>query len=131
MSSFEQTWASARRYRRISPRLERFLEAVHHEVVKMPADLESLSARLEELLRFLASEEGRTDANCSVTDRFFSLLEEERGGWSHLPPAYGSILHDLGATLHETIYAPRIAANFSSLPEQLLERVFALPRDSR
>jgi hypothetical protein len=27
------------------------------------------------------------------------------------------------ATLHDTVYAPKIAENFETLPEQLLERV--------
>ena len=29
----------------------------------------------------------------------------------------------MSGTLHDAIYAPKIAANFGSLPEQLLERV--------
>src|SRR3954453_4369143 len=84
-----------------------------------PADLAALKSALVELLELLAAPEGRTDANCTATDYFFSQSEP---AWSHLPEPYRALLESLGGTLHDTVHAPKIAANFECLPEQLLER---------
>ena len=62
--------------------------------------------------------QGRTDANCDVTDHFIALTEEQ---WrdSSLAP----ILSDMGGTLHDAIRAPNVARTFEATPEQLLERL--------
>ncbi len=43
--------------------------------------------------------------------------------WSHLPESVQDILGDLGGALHDTVKYPKIAENFESTPEQLLDRV--------
>jgi hypothetical protein len=117
MSDFETLWKSASGFRRVSRELRPLLRDVHAAF----ADRTALVAALERLLSFLTSESGRTDPNCAVTDAFIFATEEE---WSaaageELRP----ILEDMGGTLHDTIYAPNIARNFDSTPEQLLERL--------
>ena len=116
-TSFESLWSDAVRHRQVSRNLRPLVERVHGDICdKSP----NIKRDLEQLLEFLASEHGRTDANCCAVDRFFAATEDV---WSDLPPALRDIFSDMSATLHDAIYAPAIASTFESLPEQLLERV--------
>ena len=117
VADFESLWVEALRYRRVSRNLRPLVESVHRDLL---ARSPSLKANLEELLAFLASNYGRTDANCCTVDRFFTKIEDD---WRTLPPPLRDIFAAMSSTLHDAIYAPRVAANFDSLPEQLLERV--------
>ena len=123
---FDQVWLSATQFRKPSAQLRPLLWSVYDRIVEPSTDFADIRSTLEELLVYLSSSSGRTDANCCVTDRFFSLVAEWEKGWSHLPLPLSGVLDDMGGTLHETIYAPQIAGNFQSLPEQLLERVRAI-----
>jgi hypothetical protein len=114
MSEFETLWRSALRFRRVS----RELEPLVRDVYASFGDDFVLTAALERLLLFLASPQGRTDANCSVADQFVAVAEE-RWRASALAP----ILHDMGGTLHDSIHAPQIARTFEATPEQLLARL--------
>jgi hypothetical protein len=114
---FDATWRRAARARRISRELEPLVAAAGAAAACNPPDLGALKWALERLLEFLASERGRTDANCSVVNAFFSAQNH-----GHLPDDYRHLLDDMGAVLHDAIHAPRIAATFEALPEQLLER---------
>ena len=120
--SFESVFDRASTFRRISPQLRPLLERVYGEIDRRPCDLPAVQQALEDLFLFLSSEEGRTDANCTVTDYFFSFAEEWEGDREHLPAELRELLATIGGTLHDTIYAPDIAENFGCLPEQLLER---------
>jgi len=120
MSDFEALWNSAVRFRRVSHGLKTLVYSVVEEARGEPADLRALRLALDRLLVFLSGPNGRTDANCCTVDRFFANFE---GQWDHLPPSVASVLEDLSGTLHDSIYAPHIAANFESLPEQLLNRL--------
>lgn len=118
--TFEPLFRNAARVRRVSRQLAPLLRNVYDTVDGQAAALRSA---LEELVAFLTTPAGRTDANLCVTDAFFSGIE----GWDKplggIPPALRAIINDLGGALHDTIYAPHIASNFESLPEQLLERL--------
>jgi hypothetical protein len=114
MSEFDALWRASVRFRRVSAQLEPLL----HDVYSSFGDDSALRAALERLLTFLGSAEGRTDANCSVTDHFISACEERWRG-SALEP----ILDDMGGTLHDAIHAENIARTFEATPEQLLARV--------
>jgi hypothetical protein len=118
--AFERLFRSAARTRRVSTELKPLLHGVYDAVDRNPSLLRSA---LERLLSFLASPSGRTDANCCVTDLFFSGVESWDLNLDALPPPLRAFLSDLGGTLHDTVYAPHIAANFESLPEQLLQRL--------
>ena len=113
---FDPLWRASVRYRRVS----RELEPLVHDVYTHLGELAALRSALEKLLVFLASDAGRTDANCSATCNFFSATEAE---WSSLPEEFRSVCDDMGGTLHDAIYAPDIARTFEATPEQLLERV--------
>jgi hypothetical protein len=119
---FEELYRAAVRFRHASPQLKPLLRHVYNAAIKRPMQLWELKNALESLLSFLASEGGRTDANCCTTDAFFSAAEND-GAWSDVPPDYRSVLDDLGGVLHDTVHAPQIAAHFQCLPEQLLDRV--------
>lgn len=121
MTDFDALWRSAVRFRPVSHALKTLVYNVYTAAEEDPA---SLRAALDELLVFLASPGGRTDANCCAVDRFFGNFE---GHWSHVPDELGKLLEALTGTLHDAIYAPHIAAHFESLPEQLLIRLRKLP----
>jgi hypothetical protein len=114
MTDFDALWRSSVRFRKVSHELEPLLHAVHTAF----GDDAALTAALERVLVFLSTAEGRTDANCSVTDFFISTTEERWRGSSLAP-----ILEDMGGTLHDAIHAPNIARTFEATPEQLLERL--------
>ena len=118
MADFDALWRSAVRYRRASRELEALLHAVYDDLGR--GDLAALRASLEALLVFLASAEGRTDANCSTTNHFFNETESL---WRPLREDFRALCDDMSGTLHDAIYAPDIARTFEALPEQLLERV--------
>jgi hypothetical protein len=114
MSDFDALWRSCVRYRHTSRELEPLLRAVHAAF----GDDDALAAAVERVLVLLTTREGRTDANCSVTDQFISATEDR---WRE--SSLASILDDMGGTLHDAIYAPQIAQTFEATPEQLLERL--------
>jgi len=119
---FDDLYKSAARWRQVSPPIKSLLGAVYVEIRRRPADLRALSDSLDELLSFLASDAGRTDANCSVVNAFFAKFERS-DPWTHLPAHICELLRDMGGTLHDTVHAPHVARSFESLPEQLLERL--------
>ena len=114
MTDFESLFRAAARFRRISRELEPLLRDVHASF----GDDVALRSTLDNLLLFLTTPLGRTDANCSVTNAFMSASESQ---WraSTLAP----ILDDMSGTLHDAIHAENIARTFEATPEQLLERV--------
>lgn len=77
---------------------------------------------MENLLEFLASPRGLTDANCTAVDRFLCFGEFE---WPDLPDPIQDVLGDMAGALHDTLSSPETAANFESTPEQLLARLRA------
>jgi hypothetical protein len=129
-NSFETAWRRCSRARdgeSVSPEVEPLVRNVHAEVVRNPAQLSRLKGALESLLLFLSSPGGRTHANCTAVDLFFTFDDAWPSGlWEHLPDSFADVLADIGAALHDTVKAPRIAENFDSLPEQLLARVRAI-----
>ncbi|MGZ3373147.1 MAG: hypothetical protein ACXU9Z_07635 [Gemmatimonadaceae bacterium] len=109
---------------RVSPELTPLLHAVYREIQEQRPKLESVRSALRELLVFLASDRGRTNANCAAADDFFLDLKNEWSrSWDHLPEGYQDLLGDIGGGLHDTVSAPDVAENFESTPEQLLERL--------
>jgi hypothetical protein len=99
------------------------MRSVRAVLFASPLDLAAVKASLIGLFEYLSSPGGRTDANCCAVDSFFSLdddLQLER-----LPDSLQDVFAHMDA-LHDTITAPKIAENFSSTPEQLLERVRSL-----
>lgn len=112
---------------RVSFALPPLLREAYDQLIRRPPDFPALKAALERLLVFLCSKEGRTHANCVETDRFFFQRDNWPVSWEHLPDSYTAVLGDIGGLLHDAIAAPEIADNFESSPEQLLDRVSALP----
>jgi len=111
----------------VSHDLRPLLLAVYHELKTQPPRLSHLRRSMEDLLVFLASPEGRTNANCWAADLFFCLGKDwEVEGWN-VPDVFGDILGDMAGALHDTVQAPDMAENFDSTPEQLLARLRAIP----
>lgn len=109
---------------RVSPELAPLLYATYRSIQGEIPDLAALQSALRDLLQFLSSKKGRTNANCSATDSFFLDVDDKwEGGRGQLPEPYQDLLGDIGGCLHDTVSAPEIAENFDSTPEQLLERL--------
>jgi hypothetical protein len=100
--------------------LQPLMQSVRAAVFASPLDVLVVKASLVALLDYLSSPVGRTDANCCAVDGFFYLDDDLP--LEHLPESLQDVFAHMDA-LHDTITAPQIAENFSSTPEQLLERV--------
>jgi hypothetical protein len=121
MDGYEKGWS---RVCNILPEeLQPLVKNIYETITSRPCDLKALKNGLEHLLEYLASKDGRTDENCKAIDQFFSIPDYWDRRWDDLPKKYREILDDIGGCLHDTVSAPRIAENFQSTPEQLLERI--------
>jgi hypothetical protein len=108
----------------VSPELAPLLYGAYRSTQGQAAHLADLRSALRDLLKFLSSKKGRTNANCSATDSFFLDIDDKwHGTREHLPEPYQDLLGDIGGSLHDTVSAPEMAENFDSTPEQLLERL--------
>ncbi|HUU17627.1 MAG TPA: hypothetical protein VMW72_10795 [Sedimentisphaerales bacterium] len=103
--------------------LNNLLESIQTEICKNPADIQKIKLKLEKLLVYLCSPNGRIDENCKFVDNYFCFQKNWPEYIKHLPEELYAILCDIGGTLHDTVEDPKIASNFESLPEQLLDRV--------
>lgn len=124
MTEFDEVWKAAVRFRRASRELEWLLHAVYDA---MPLDGVALRDSLEQLLVFLSSESGRTDANCTTVYNFITATEDR---WRNSREELRAILDDMSGTLQDSIYAPDIAKTFEATPELLLMRVRAVTKES-
>ena len=107
--------------------LRPLLLAVHATLGERPVPLGRLHETCDALLRYLASPEGRTNANCWATSTFFLLNDAWDVEALALPDAYADILSDIAGALHDTFPAPDIAESFESTPELLLVRLRTAP----
>lgn len=95
---------------------------IYAEICKSSANLKEIKNKLEVLLSFLCTPDGRTDKNCNLVSKYFLLKNDWPVNIKHLPEELYDILFDF-VTLGDSIKRPNTASNFESLPEQLLERV--------
>lgn len=109
-----------------SPELSPLLQDVEAHLAQIEGKLLALRGSLERLLKFLSSDEGRSDDNCRSTEAFFFRRRTSQD-WGSLPEAYVDILNDLASILRDAVSAPAIGENFEATPEQLLDRVRRLP----
>lgn len=129
MRPFEEVFAEAVDVEEVDPRVVERLRALYEAAAGGGARSAAIAPPLVALLEFLATPEGRTDANCRAVDYFFCLGD---WSWGQLPEPWESIFADLGGGLHETVSAPDIAEALQATPEQLLERIrAAAPRSHR
>lgn len=110
----------------VSPELAPLLASVYEEVQRQPVSLATIKAALHQLLEYLASSAGRTNANCVAADSFFMHNDRWERDWDHLPDDFQDVFGDLAGALHDSVSSPAIAENFDSTPEQLLQRVLQL-----
>ncbi len=127
MKNFDSIWKLAAKGE-VSPPLKPLIREAYDELVRKPTDIGAVKIKLENLLVYLASPPGLTDANCRATDLFF-CLGKEPDEWGHLPRAFKEIVDDIAMQLHDAVAARDIAKNFESLPEQLLDRIRKIKTD--
>jgi hypothetical protein len=122
MATFEEGYArfckKAGVSQELRPLLARVYDLIHEASVNLPALRDALVA----LLSFLCEPESRTSDNCRAVDLFFAVDDHWTVKWDILPENYQRLLDDIGGALHNAVDAPDIAENFSSTPEQLLDR---------
>ena len=110
----------------VHPKVRASLESLREEVASRPPSSERIRLIIKDLLMFLASHAGRTDANCRAVD---SALMNYDALWEHIDlveasdPTLADVLRDMAGALHDTVSAPHVAGNFDSTPEQLLKRL--------
>lgn len=128
MSNFEKIYnrsikgAYAKAHEHASVQLKPLLKNFYEEMIHRPLNIFSLKQRMVELLTFLTTPEGRTNANCWTVDLFIVINDDWEREWSDIPEFLYDIVFDMGGQLHDTFNSPEIAKKFESLPEQLLER---------
>jgi hypothetical protein len=108
----------------LRPRLGRAYEAI----IARPYDPQEITLAVEELLEYLTTPAGRTNANCVAVDHFFCLRDGWEGDWEDEPAGLADVLGDMGGALHDTLSAPEVAENFDSTPELLLQALRAFKR---
>ena len=81
-------------------------------------NLHRLKADLISLFKYLCSQEGRTDNNCTEVDRFFGT--ENTWISRELPEDFHNVFPLMSEALHDTVSAPEVAMNNGCTPEQLL-----------
>lgn len=129
MRPFDEVFSESVDVEGVDPRVVEELRALYEASAETGVGSAVIAPLLIRLLEFLASDEGRTDANCRAVDYFFCLGD---WSWGHLPEPWESIFADLGGGLHEAVAAPDIAEALQATPDQLLERVrAAAPRARR
>src|SRR5262245_34701545 len=107
----------------VSPGLRPLLEAVYSCLEDRTIELGNVVTAIESVLSFLASPEGRTNANCWAADLFFCIRDDWECSWEHLPEELQEILEEMGGALHDTVQFPDIAQRLDATPEQLLSRL--------
>jgi len=110
--------------READPELTPLVQVLHAQLTADPLRVGELKDALMALLAFLSSPRGRTHANCSAVDHFFTV--DDTWVSDRLPDSFMEIMADISGALHDTVCAPQIARSFSSTPEQLLERARSL-----
>lgn len=105
------------------PALLPLMERLHRCLLSEAPDLRATKDALVAVLTFLASPQGRTEANCNGVNWFLAA----NNLWGdNFPEAFSVVIFDMAGQLHDTFSAPHIAANFESTPEQLLARAHQL-----
>jgi len=108
----------------VSPELTARLYAVFDTVQHEAVDLASLRSSLRNLLTFLESTPGRTNANCVATDEFFLDVDDEWSPrWVRFPAEYQDILECMGSDLHDSASPAKEADAVDNTPKQLLQRL--------
>jgi hypothetical protein len=123
MANFDEGYLRSCSAKGVSQELRPLLSVVYNQIHASPVKLTLLKESLVALISFLSQAEHRTDENCKAVDLFFAIDHHWDVRWDRLPEEYKSVLDDIGGCLHDTVSAPKIAENFASTPEQLLERV--------
>lgn len=107
-----------------SPELKELLRRFYETVSTDPVDESALKGSLKELLRYLTTSNGRTDANCWSVDLFaMGVLDHY-----DLPDNdLYDVIRYMGEALHDTVAYPQMAHDYGCTPEQLLDRLNNLP----
>ena len=106
-----------------SPELKHLLYELWVSMEGNPKKVKKVENSVENIIKFMNSEEGNTDVNCRVVDIFVCGAIQEEYDYSDLPLKLQEILDDMGGSLHDTHSSPEIARKMESLPSQLFERI--------
>lgn len=112
-----------------SSELRPLVHRLYEELLTEPAPgFDRLKGSIVSVLEFLASPEGRTDANCDTVNMFLMDVTDqwERPWPEDLPDDFQEVLGAMADALHDTVSAPEVAENFGSTPEHLLPMARAL-----
>lgn len=123
MKSFHDGYIRFCSMKSVSKELRPLLSVVYNQIQVPEVNLQILKDSLINLMSFLNKPENRTNDNYQAVDSFFCIEDHWNKRWNDLPQDYQEILDDISGCLHDAISYPEIAKNFSSTPEQLLDRI--------
>ncbi len=103
------------------------LHRAFEQVTADPPDMRTIVFSLTELVEFLASEEGRTPANCWATGLFF-IVDTWDAKWSQLPTSLVDVL-DTISELHDEDTGPGLTEDSLTTPEMLQEQLLDLSEE--
>jgi hypothetical protein len=110
----------------VTPEVEPLLRQLYESLEQQPVSVANVNEAVVELLRYLTTPAGRTNANCWAVDLF---MTEDWGPIDHdivVGQELADVLADMGGALHDTIHYPDVASEYESTPEQLLQRVLSI-----
>lgn len=122
-ASVEHLWSQYGERPGVSPELAPLICEFYIALIATPVQAPTIKVAAERVLTFLASPNGKTDANCTAVDHFLSFDGPDVSG---LPTPLSDVIRDMAGQLHDTVSAPEVALNFESTPEQLLVRLRAI-----
>ena len=110
-----------------SPMLHPLLVEFYESIIETPSELQRVKMALINLLAFLSTSGGRTNANCSIVNNFVLIDDHWERNWNELPEKYTDVIELMADALHDTISDPDIPINFGCTPEHKLEQAKQLP----
>jgi hypothetical protein len=86
-----------------SPEVEPLVQGLVSAAQRNPPHTSEVRRTLLELLHYLVTPRGRTDANCRATESALAAASDWEYEWPGLPRDYQAVLFDLSTTLHDTV----------------------------
>ena len=123
VKTFEDAYRTAVEESGATPELVARLKALYETVPPGEGGPRAVQGKLVELLEYLCTDAGRTDANCKAVDYFFCLGD---WSWDSLPAQYREMFADMGGALFDAVEDPDIAEAMQATPEALLEKAKGL-----
>jgi len=102
--------------------IQNLLEQLKHVCSESNISEERIKSAIAAILLWLNDSDNNTDENCRRIS-IFIVTQVSNNVYERLPQDIQEVLFDMGAALYDTHTATQVAENFSSTPQQLLDRI--------